>query len=212
MRLEPLILNILTKNEEYTKKVQPHLKPEYFHKRTEKTVYGLIDSFYTKYNRLPPKDVLMIELDSIEGLSGDEYTDCKKVISESFDDEYRYDLEWLVNETETFCKDKSVYNAVMQAVKIINGEDKKFTENQIPTILQDALAVSFDKNVGHDYFDNAESRYDFYHLTEAKISSTIELLNKITDGGLPKKCLGIVMAQCIHPDTPITIKLKKKPL
>jgi KaiC/GvpD/RAD55 family RecA-like ATPase len=191
MRLEPLILNILTKNEEYTKKVQPHLKPEYFHKRTEKTVYGLIDSFYVKYNRLPPKDVMMIELDSIEGLSGDEYTDCKKVISESFDDEYRYDLEWLVNETETFCKDKSVYNAVMQAVKIINGDDNKFTENQIPSILQDALAVSFDKNVGHDYFDNAESRYDFYHQSEQTILTSIDLLNKVAK--IPRKSLVIFM-------------------
>lgn len=193
MRLEPLILNILTKDHEYTKKVQPHLKPEYFHKRTEKTVYSLIDSFYSKYSRLPPKDVMLIELDSIEGLSGDEYSDCKKVISESFDDEYRYDLEWLVNETEKFCKDKSVYNAVMQAVKIINGDDNKFTENQIPTILQDALAVSFDKNVGHDYFDNAEDRYDFYHQSENKIKTSIELLNKVTNQGITRKALAIFM-------------------
>ena len=194
MRLEPLILNILTKNEEYTKKVQPHLKPEYFHKRVEKTVYQLIDSFYTKYSRLPPKDVLMIELDSVEGLSGDEYTECKKTLSEVFDDEYRYDLEWLVNETETFCKDKSVYNAVMQAVKIINGDDNKFNENQIPSILQDALAVSFDKNVGHDYFDNAKDRFDFYHKSEAKIACSIDILNKILGGGCPKKSIFVIMA------------------
>lgn len=211
MRLEPLILNILTKNEEYTKKVQPHLKSEYFHKRVEKTVYQLIDSFYVKYSRLPPKDVLMVELDSVEGLSGDEYTECKKTLNEVFDDEYKYDLEWLVNETETFCKDKSVYNAVMQAVKIINGDDNKFTENQIPSILQDALAVSFDKNVGHDYFDNAKDRFDFYHRSETKIASSVDLLNKVTNGGIPRKSLTIFMCQCVHPDTKITVRLRKKP-
>jgi len=193
MRLEPLILNILTKNEEYTKKVQPHLKSEYFHKRVEKTVYQLIDSFYVKYSRLPPKDVLMVELDSVEGLSGDEYTECKKTLNEVFDDEYKYDLEWLVNETETFCKDKSVYNAVMQAVKIINGDDNKFTENQIPSILQDALAVSFDKNVGHDYFDNAKDRFDFYHRSEVKVRTSIDLLNKITGTGIPRRTLNILL-------------------
>jgi archaellum biogenesis ATPase FlaH len=193
MRLEPLILNILTKNEEYTKKVQPHLLPEYFHKRTEKTVYQLIDAFYAKYSRLPPRDVLQIELDSIEGLSGDEFTECRKIITEAYEDEYRYDFEWLVNETEKFCKDKSVYNAVMQAVKIINGDDNKFTENQIPSILQNALAVSFDKNVGHDYFDNAKERFDFYHKSEAKIKTSIDLINKITNNGTPRRTLNLLI-------------------
>ncbi len=193
MRLEPLILNILAKDDEYAKKVQPHLKPEYFQKRTEKATYELIDAFYQKYNRLPQKDVLLLELDSYVGLSGDEFSEAKKVIQDVYDDEYKYDREWLVDETESFCKDKAVHNAIMQAVRIINGEDKKFTEGQIPTLLQDALSVSFDKNVGHDYFENAAERFAFYNNKENKIHCSIDIMNKITNGGLPRKTLNLLI-------------------
>ncbi len=193
MRLEPLILNILAKDEQYTKKVYPHLKPDYFQKRTEKAVYELIDAFYKKYSRLPQKDVLLLELDSYAGMSEDEFDDAKKVINEVFDDEYRYDLEWLIDETELFCKEKAINNAIMQAVRIINGEDKKHVEGQIPSLLQDALAVSFDKNVGHDYFENAEQRFEFYNNKEAKIHCSIDILNKITNGGLPRKTLNLLI-------------------
>lgn len=193
MRLEPLILNILAKDENYTRKVQPHLKPDYFQRRPEKAVYELIDAFYQKYGRLPQKDVITLELDSYSGLSEDEFDDAKKTVNEVFDDEYKYDLEWLIDETESFCKEKAVNNAIMQAVRIINGEDKKHTDGQIPSILQEALAVSFDKNVGHDYFENAEQRFDFYNNKEAKIASSIDILNKITNGGLPRKTLNLLI-------------------
>lgn len=193
MRIESLILNVLVNNDEYARKVVPHIQPEYFSNRSEKTMYTLVTDFYQKYNRLPPKDVIALTLDAYSGLSSDDHSSAKKVLGEAYDDEYRYDLEWLLNETETFCKDKSVYNAIMKAVKIINGEDKIMSENQIPSMMQEALAVSFDKDVGHDYFSNAETRYDYYHSSEVKIKSSIELLNKVTNSGLPRKTLNLLI-------------------
>ena len=193
MRIEALILNVLVSSDSYAKRVIPHIKPEYFSNRSEKAFYGLVTDFYTKYNRLPPKDVISLTLDASSGLSADDHSSAKKIMTDAYDDEYKYDMEWLLNETETFCKDKSVYNAIMKAVKIINGEDKLLSENQIPSMMQEALSVSFDKDIGHDYFEGAEKRYEFYHSAEVKIKTSIDLINKVTDNGLPRRTLNLLI-------------------
>jgi hypothetical protein len=197
-------------SDEYAKRVIPHVMPEYFSNRAEKTFYQLVCGFYEQYNRLPPKDVLNVKLDAMSGLSADDHSSTKKILTDSYDDEYRYDMEWLMTETESFCRDKSVYNAIMKAVKIINGEDDKLSENQIPSMMQEALSVSFDKDVGHDYFENAEQRYDFYHASETKLATSIDLLNKIYSGGLTRRTLALLMGACVHPDTLVNVRIKRK--
>lgn len=194
MRVEPIILYAMLNDAEFIRKVFPHLKNDYFQKRSEGTVFSLIHKFYSEYAKLPPKDVLSLELESINGLSEDDYSDTKDVIKDLFTYDYKYEPDWLLKETEKFCKDKSLYNAIMHAVKIINGDDKKYSENQIPTLMQEALAVSFDHNVGHDYFADAAERYEFYHRKETGISTSIELLNLVTNGKIPKKTLNLIMA------------------
>lgn len=195
MRLEPLILNLLVKDSEYSKKVQPHLQSEFFTNKSEKVVFETIDSFIKKYGKLPPRDVIQLELDNVDGLTQDDHIDAKKIATATYADEYEYDLTWMVDETEKFCREKAIYNAIMQSVQIINGDDKKFSLGQIPHILQDALGITFDKNVGHDYFENMADRYDFYNKKEVRLKTSIDLLNKITDGGFPKKSLCLFIAQ-----------------
>jgi replicative DNA helicase len=195
MRKEEIILSALTKDIEYTKKVIPHIKADYFQDRKEKTVFSLIDNFYTKYGKLPTRDVLTLELEEAKNVSETEFDDTKSVLKSSFSDTYDYDLQWLVDETEKFCKERAVYNAIMQSVLIINGEDKKHTEGQIPSMLQDALSISFDHAIGHDYFTNAQQRYEFYTKKESRVSCSLELLNKITGGGIPRKTLNMFIAQ-----------------
>lgn len=194
IRIETLILNVLSKDSEYLKKVTPHLKSDYFQSRPEKIVYELVDEFYTKYNNPPTKDVLSIELSNRVGLTETEYSEAGRIIEDSFTDEYRYDFEWLLDQTEAFCKERSIYNAIMKSMKIINGDEPKLSENSIPGILQDALSVSFDKSVGHDYFEDAQKRYDYYNSDDIKIHCSIDIINKITNKGLPRKILGLLMA------------------
>jgi hypothetical protein len=119
-------------------------------------------------------------------------------------------MEWLLQKTEQFCKDRAVYNAILQGIQIIEGKDKQLTQEAIPKILADALAVSFDQHVGHDYVDDADSRYDFYHRVEEKVSFDLDLMNKITAGGLSKKSLNVCLAGCVHPETKIRVRIRKR--
>lgn len=210
MRKEEIILSALTKDAEFTKKVMPHMQADFFQDRKEKIVFQLIDSFYTKYQKLPTKDVLTIELDELKNVPESEFDDTKEVLKSAFVDSYEYEPQWLLDETEKFCKERAVYNAIMQSVMIINGEDKKRSEGQIPSMLQDALAISFDNDIGHDYFRDAKNRFEFYHRKENRIPCSIDILNKVTDSGLPRKCLAIAAAMCVHPDTLITVRLRKR--
>lgn len=194
MRKEEIILSALTKDIDYAKKVVTHIKPDFFQDRKEKTVYSLIEDFWGKYSKLPTKDVLTIELDSLKNIPENEYEDTKAVLKSAFADAYEYDRQWLIDETEKFCKERAVYNAIMASVLIINGEDKKRTDSQIPKMLQDALSINFDQSLGHDYFRDAEERFKFYNQPESKISCDIELLNKVTNGGVNRKTLNIFVA------------------
>ena len=191
--IEKTILNSLLKNEVYARKVIPFLKDEYFHDKIEKLVYSSIYKFITKYNSLPPKDAIDIDL-SNASITEEEFKDASSLV-EDINVEYDSNEEWIVEQTEKFCKDKAVYNAIMESIHIIDGKSESVqAENAIPEILSEALSVSFDTSVGHDYIEDAEDRFKFYHRVEEKVPFDISLLNAITNGGTPSKTLNIVMA------------------
>ena len=163
--IEKTILKNLLKNEAYTRKVVPFIKEEYFHDRLEKMVFTSIFEFVAKYNSLPPLDALSITL-SNASISGDEFEGASKLLEE-IDSEADTNEDWLIEQTEKFCKDKAVYNAIMESIHIIDGKSTSVkTENAIPEILSEALSVSFDTSVGHDYIEDAEDRFKFYHKVE----------------------------------------------
>lgn len=195
MRKEEIILSALTKDSDFVKKVMPHMQADFFQDRKEKIVFQLIDEFYTKYQKLPTRDVLSLELEELKNVPESEFDDTKEVLKSAFVDSYEYEPQWLLDETEKFCKERAVYNAIMQSVMIINGEDKRRGEGEIPKLLSEALNISFDHAIGHDYFADAERRFDFYNQQENRIPCSIDLLNKVTSGGIPKKTLNIVVAQ-----------------
>ena len=191
--IERTTLSQLVYNEEYARKVLPHMKADYFSDRTEKIVYQEIQKFVERYNALPTKETLEIEIDTRRDLNED---DVKRVllVVKDLDPDKDVNFEWLVETTEKFCKDKAVYNAIVEGISIIDGKDKDRSADAIPTILTDALAVGFDNRVGHDYLQDAEERFDYYHTIEEKIPFDLEFFNKITKGGLPPKTLNIALA------------------
>ena len=191
--IEKTILANLIHNEQYTRKVLPFIKGDYFSDRTERTVFEEIQKFVDKYSDLPNQNALEVELDSRKDLNEDDYKRVLSVVKElQKDDDVIFD--WLVETTEDFCKDKAVYNAIVDGIAIIDGKDKKRGVDALPTILTDALAVGFDNRVGHDYLHDTDARYEFYHKVEEKIPFDLEFFNRITKGGLPQKTLNIVLA------------------
>lgn len=192
MRIETAILSNLITSENYSRKVIPHLKKEYFQDRKESTIFTIILKFFDAYNKPASKEVISIELGNTKGISDkelSEYSDYVKDLTDSETNE-----EWLFNQTEQFCKDRAVYNAILDSIKIIEGKDQIHTQDAIPSILSDALSISFDNSIGHDYIEDADSRYEFYHKQEERIPFDLDVFNKITKGGLPKKTLSVVMA------------------
>ena len=190
--IERTTLTNLIYNEDYTRKVLPFIKAEYFANRNERVVFEEIEKFLEKYNSLPTKETLTIGIDNRKDITDEEYKKVVDIISSL--DKTDVDLQWLHDETEKFCKDKAIYNAVLDGIKIIDGKDKDRTPEAIPSILSDALAVSFDLSVGHDYVEDGLDRYDFYHKKEIKIPFDLDYFNKITKGGLPQKTLNIALA------------------
>ena len=190
--IERTTLSNLIHNEDYCRKVIPFIKPIYFANRDERIVFEEIEKFLEKYNALPTKETLTIGVDSRKDLTDEEYKKIVELIGSL--EKTEVDLQWLHDETEKFCKDKAIYNAVLDGIKIIDGKDKQRTPEAIPTILSDALAVSFDLTVGHDYVDDGLNRYEFYHKKEDKIKFDLDYFNKITKGGLPQKTLNIALA------------------
>ena len=190
--IEKTTLNNLVFNEDYCRKVLPFIKPDYFDIKEERVVFEEIINFVDKYKKIPTKTSLEIEIDNRKDLNEVEHDKVVKLIQSLNSDEV--DFDWLVDTTEKFCKDKAIYNAVVEGIQIIDGKDKKRTADAIPSILTDALAVSFDNAVGHDYFDDSEKRFDFYHKVEERIPFDLDFFNKITKGGLPPKTLNIALA------------------
>ena len=180
-------------SEDFSRKVIPFLKSEYFHDKSERLIFENIQEFFTKYNTVPSKEAVIISLDKLKMVSEPEFQDCMKII-EDFDFDDKPNQEWLVNETENFCKDKAIYNSIMESIQIIDGKDKIRNKTAIPDLLSKALSVSFDVHIGHDYTADAEKRFEFYHQKEKKVAFDIEYLNTITAGGTPTKTLNVVMA------------------
>jgi replicative DNA helicase len=191
-KIEQSILRNLLCNEEYYRKVVPFIKADYFQEYDERIIFEEIQDFSVKYDKLPTKEVLIINLQNRNDLTEETYSQSITKINE-FSSEW-VDKDWLVNTTEKWCKDRAIYNALLQSIKIADGGDQKLSRDAIPTILQEALAVSFDEYIGHDYVDNAESRYEYYHKSEAKIPFDLEKFNLITKGGLPNKTLNVALA------------------
>jgi replicative DNA helicase len=192
-KIETIILSKLISDEDYLRKVIPFIKDEYFSDNAEKLIYRYINEFVTKYNSLPTIDAINIALQNDRQVNEKEYQHVTETLT-ALDDDVDANEKWLLDQTEKFCKDRAVYNAIMQSIQIIDGEDKVHSQDGIPSILQDALSVGFDNNVGHDYIDNAEDRFDFYHRAETKLPFDLEMFNKITNGGLPNKTLNIALA------------------
>ena len=191
--IEQTVLTNLIYNEQYTRKVLPFIKGDYFSDRTERTVFEEIQKFVDKYNDLPNRNALEVELDSRNDLNEDDY---KRVLSvvKTLEEDDNANFDWLVETTEEFCKDKAVYNAIVDGIKIIDGKDKERGVDSLPSILTEALAVGFDNRVGHDYLCDADSRFEFYHKVEDKIPFDLDFFNRITKGGLPQKTLNIALA------------------
>ena len=192
MKVETLILKNLLLTEEYPRKVLPFIKQEYFEDRTDQIIFDLTSKYFVKYSAVPTVEALTIEVGKIPSLSDDQFKQITQTL-ESFDKEIT-ELDWLMDTTEKWCQDRAIYLALMESIKIADGSDNKKGPDAIPSILSDALGVSFDNHIGHDYIDDYEERYDSYHRVETKVPFDLDFFNKITKGGLPNKTLNIALA------------------
>jgi replicative DNA helicase len=190
--IEQTVLRNLLVNDEYMRRVLPFIQPEYF-EGVYQQLFREVAKFVAKYNKLPTAEAFKIELDDNQTMSDEHYRHAVEIIPEIFKIE-DIDDEWLYNKTEKWCQDRALFNAVMESISIIDGKHKTLTKNALPDILQKALAVTFDTNIGHDYLENVNERYEFYHSQEEKIPFDIEYFNLITKGGLANKSLNIALA------------------
>ena len=190
--VEFLILKNLLYNEEYVRKVIPFIKGDYFEDRNQKIVFEEIINFVQEYNQPVTKEVLCIEAEKRQDITDESFKEITQLIG-SLEDQPS-EFEWLVNTTEKWCRDRAIYLALMESIQLADGKDDTKGRDAIPTILSDALSVSFDTNVGHDYLTDYEKRYESYHRKEDKIPFDLELFDKITKGGLPNKTLNIALA------------------
>ena len=191
-RIETTILRNLIYEEEYSRKVIPFIQPDYFESKSEKVIFEEIAQFIVKYGSTITIEALNIELDNRTDLTDGEIKETRE-ITNSFHDSPA-EFEWLVDSTEKWCRDRAIYLALMESIHIADGNDEKKNRDAIPTILSDALAVSFDNHIGHDYLQDYEERYESYHRKESRIQFDLEYFNKITKGGLPNKTLNIALA------------------
>ena len=191
-RVETTILSNLIYKEEYTRKVIPFLCTDYFEEKTDKVVFEEISVFLEKYDKIPTKEILHIEIQKRTDLSQDEFSLVTKLVDSLSPSESDY--TWSLDTTEAWCKERAIYLALMESIQIADGQDNKKNADAIPSILSDALAVGFDQHVGHDYIDDSQDRYAFYHKVENKIPFDLEYFNKITSGGLSDKTLNIALA------------------
>ena len=191
-RIETTILRNLLFTEEYYRKVVPFIKADYFTEYDERIIFEEIQDFSGKYDKIPTQEVILINLQNRSDLTEDNFQSASTIVN-SLSNEW-VDFEWLCDATEKWCQDRAIYLALMQSIKIADGGDKKLDKGAIPSILQDALAVSFDEHIGHDYIEQSKDRYEFYHKTEEKIPFDLEKFNYITKGGIPNKTLNIALA------------------
>ena len=191
-KVENLVIKNLLLDEEYVRKAMPFIKAEYFSDLLEKNLYNVINKYFTDYSALPTKEALEIEVGQLGNISDEQHRQTIQYIRDIDDEKSEYD--WILDTTEKWCKERAIYLALMESIKIAEGNDEKRATGAIPSILSDALAVSFDNHIGHDYLQDYEERYEFYHQTEEKIPFDLEFFNRITKGGLPNKTLNIALA------------------
>jgi replicative DNA helicase len=192
INLEQTILRNLLTNDEYARKVAAFLSPDYF-QGVYQNLFKEFTKFIAKYNKLPTLEAFKIEVDEGGRLSEEQYRHAVEILPNIFTPE-KENLDWLVDRTEKWCQDRAVFNAVMESITIIDGKHQTLTKNAVPDILSKALSVSFDTNIGHDYLENVDKRYDFYHEQEERIAFDLDYFNQITKGGLPNKTLNIALA------------------
>ena len=193
MSIESIIFANLLYNEDYARKVIPFLKDDYFSNHADKITFNLIDTYVKKYNAFPSKEALAIDLSGKEGLNEQTFKEVANNINE-LSTEKETKIEWLLDQTEKFCQEKAVYNAIMASIQILDDKSGKTSKGAIPQILSDALGVSFDTHIGHDFIEDADSRFDFYHKKEIRVPFDLKYFNEITQGGLPNKTLNIALA------------------
>ena len=191
-KVENLILKNLLLDEVFVRKSLPFIRAEYFNDPLERNLFEVINKYFTQYNAIPTKEALEIEVGQLDTISDEQHKNIVHIIKEI--DEEKSEPEWIVDVTEKWCQDRALYIALMSSIKIAEGNDEQRAAGSIPSILSDALAVSFDNHIGHDYLEDYEERYEFYHRTEDKIPFDLEFFNKITKGGLPNKTLNIALA------------------
>ena len=192
INLQQTILRNLLTNDSYMRKVAPFLSPEYF-EGVYKGLFKEFTSYIAKFNSLPTKEAFKIEVDSADRLTDDQYRVAMEILPDIF--QYAHeDISWLVDRTEKWCQDRAVFNAVMESITIIDGNHQSLSRNAIPDVLSKALSVTFDTNIGHDYLESVDERYDFYTQTEERLPFDLDYFNRITKGGLPNKTLNIALA------------------
>ena len=192
INLEQTVLRNLLTNEDYMRKVLPFISPDYF-EGVYKGLFKEVTKFVAKYNKLPSLESFKIEIDENNSLGEDNYRSALELLPNIFKHEPE-NLEWLIERTEKWCQDRAVYNAVMESINIIDGKHATMQKNAIPDVLSKALGVTFDTNIGHDYLENVDGRYEFYHEQEERIPFDLDYFNQITKGGLPNKTLNIALA------------------
>jgi replicative DNA helicase len=191
--LEDIIFKNLLDNESYMRRVIPFLKEEYFQTKSEKLLFKTVREYIAKYNATPSVDAITIDLQNSNELTQKEFDELGERLKD-FSSVSVQDEEWLIDKTEKFCQDKAIYNAILESIHIIEGKSKSKTTTALPDILSQALAVSFDTHVGHDYLEDGEKRYDFYHKIEHRIPFDLQYFNDITNGGTPQKTLNVILA------------------
>ena len=190
--VEGLVVTNLIHNQDFTRKTLPHIKQEYFEDYNNKIIFDELAKYFMEYDALPSKEALSIEIESREDLNETTFSELKTSLVNMVEEPH--EIDWLVNTSEKWCRDRAIYNALLESIQIADGNSETMGRDAIPSILSNALSVSFDNSVGHDYIDDADQRYQFYHRVEEKVPFDIELLNKITKGGLSKKTLNIALA------------------
>jgi len=210
-KLEKIILKNLFLNEPFVRKILPYLKSEYLQERSERVLFEEVQKYVLQYNQIPTHEAIQISLNNRENLYEEDFKKCSELIDDIQKDLESTPNEWLMIETEKFCQEKAIHNAILESIQILDGKTKTDkTKGAIPKILSDALSVSFDPNIGHDYLEDSDSRYEFYHKTEKRIPFDLDYFNRITKGGLPIKTLNIALAGCVHPETRVRIRFRKK--
>ena len=190
--IEEIVISNLITNPDYMRKVLPFVKEEYFDDLSQKVVFKEVSTFIETYDNLPEPNAIALEVEKRKDLTEDAVNKVLEILSGL--DKTEYNEDWLLDTTEKWCRERAIYNALMESVQIADGQDKARNQDAIPTIMSEALSVCFDDHVGHDYIEDSESRYYFYHRKEEKIPFDLEFFNKITKGGLPNKTLNIALA------------------